>query len=145
MAEHPNAARAREMLDAMNKGDMMALDAYIDDDVVWHEIGRAEPRRGKAALAAAARAGDYQISGKLHDVLGNDDHTVALVEATATRGGQDVHLPDGRDLPHEGRQGHRAMGLLRRHRGDHQVLRLTGAVEADGGRAGPRVVRDDPA
>jgi len=103
MAEHPNATRAREMLDALNRGDMAALDAYIDDDVVWHEIGRAEPRRGKAALAASA-PGDYQISGKLHDVLGNDDHTVSLVEATATRGGKTFtyrtaeicHMKDGK-------------------------------------------------
>lgn len=103
MAEHPNATRAREMLDALNRGDMMALDAYIADDVVWHEIGRSEPRRGKAALAAAG-TGDYQISGKLHDVLGNDDHTVALVEATATRDGKTFtyrtaeicHVKDGK-------------------------------------------------
>ena len=105
MAEHPNATRAREMIEAMNKGDMMALDSYIDDDVVWHEIGRAEPRRGKAALAAAGlSAGDYKIQGKLHDVVGNDDHTVALVEATATRDGKTFtyrtaeicHVKDGK-------------------------------------------------
>ncbi|MEA2537134.1 MAG: hypothetical protein QOF11_1368, partial [Chloroflexota bacterium] len=28
------------------------------------------------------------IQGKLHDVVANDDHTVALAEATATRGDQ---------------------------------------------------------
>ena len=88
MAEHPNVARARELIEAFNRGDMTALDRFIDDDVIWHEIGRSEPRRGKAALAAAAPGGDYQITGKLHDVVGNDDHTVALVEATATRGGK---------------------------------------------------------
>jgi len=104
MAEHPNAARAREMIEAMNRGDMQALDGYIADDVVWHEIGRAEPRRGKAALAASGLGGDYQIQGKLHDVVGNDDHTVALVEATATRGGKTFtyrtaeicHVKDGK-------------------------------------------------
>ena len=106
MADHPNAARAREMLEAMNVGDMMALDAYIDDNVVWHEIGRAEPRRGKAALAAAGTdaASDYQITTKLHDVVANDDHTIALVEATATRAGKTFtyrtaeicHVKDGK-------------------------------------------------
>ena len=106
MAEHPNVARAREMLDVLNRGDMMALDSYIDDDVVWHEIGRAEPRRGKAALAAAGAdsASDYQITTKLHDVVGNDDHTIALVEATATRAGKTFtyrtaeicHMKDGK-------------------------------------------------
>lgn len=105
MAEHPNATRAREMVEAFNRGDMSVLDAYIDDDVVWHEVGRAEPRRGKAALAAAGPGTvDYEITAKLHDVLGNDDHTVALVEATATRGGKTFtyrtaeicHVKDGK-------------------------------------------------
>ena len=52
MPEHPNVALARDMLDAMNRGDMEAIAGFIADDVVWHEIGSAEPRRGKAALWA---------------------------------------------------------------------------------------------
>lgn len=87
MTEHPNAAMARDMADAMNRGDMSAMDRYIDDNVVWHEIGRKEPRRGKAELRAAGPGGaaDYEITGSVHDVLASDDHTVALVEARATR------------------------------------------------------------
>ncbi len=123
MAEHPNATLARELTDALNRGDMAALDRLIADDVVWHEIGRSEPRRGKAALAATAAA-DYSITGTLHDVVANDEHTIALVEASATRGGKILHLPDGGDLPRPQRQGRRAMGVLRRHGGDHGVLRL---------------------
>ncbi len=89
MAEHPNATLARELTDALNRGDMAALDRLIADDVVWHEIGRSEPRRGKAALAATAAA-DYSITGTLHDVVANDEHTIALVEASATRGGKSL-------------------------------------------------------
>jgi ketosteroid isomerase-like protein len=90
MPDHPNAALARKIDEAFKRGDMQALDGYLADDVVWHEIGRAEPRRGKAALreAAGAAAGDYQITAELHDVVANDDHTIGLVEATATRGGK---------------------------------------------------------
>ena len=90
MAEHPNATLAREMLDAMNRGDTQALDGFIADDIVWHEIGRTEPRRGKAALQAAMAGGvvDYTITATLHDVVASDAHTIALVEATATRGGR---------------------------------------------------------
>ena len=103
MAEHPNATLAREMTDAFDRGDMAALDRFIADDVVWHEIGRAEPRRGKAALAGMAAA-DYTITGELHDVLGSDAHAIALVEATATRGGRSLtyrtaeiyHVRDGK-------------------------------------------------
>ena len=75
--------------------------------MVWHEIGRAEPRRGKAALRAAGPDGgaaDYHVTGTLHDVLANDDHTIALVDATATRDGKTLsyrtaeiyHVRDGK-------------------------------------------------
>ncbi|MBF6606107.1 MAG: nuclear transport factor 2 family protein [Chloroflexi bacterium] len=90
MTEHANAELARTMTEALGRGDMRALDGLIADDVVWHEIGRSEPLRGKAALRAQGPGGaaDYTITGKLHDVIANDDHTIALVEATATRGGR---------------------------------------------------------
>ena len=107
MPEHPNVTMARQMTDALSRGDMEALEGFIADDVIWHEIGRSEPRRGKAALRAGALSGagaDYEITGKLHDVVANDDHTIALVEATATRGGKTLayrtaeifHVRDGK-------------------------------------------------
>jgi uncharacterized protein len=106
MQEHPNAARVREWIDSLNRGDMQAMADFVTDDVEWHEIGRPEPLRGKAALQAAMTGGaaDYKITAKLHDVVANDDHTIALVEATATRGAKTlnyrtaeiVHLRDGR-------------------------------------------------
>lgn len=91
MSEHPNAVLARQAADALNRGDMQALDAFIADDVIWHEIGRSEPRRGKEALRAASPGGgavDFDITVKVHDIVASDDHTIALVEATATRGGK---------------------------------------------------------
>ena len=107
MAEHPNAVLARQMTDALSRGDMQALEGFLADDVIWHEIGRSEPRRGKAALRAAGPGGgaaDYEITGTLHDVVANDDHTIALVDATATRGGKTLtyrvaeiyHIRDGK-------------------------------------------------
>ena len=53
-------------------------------------LAASEPRRGKAALQAATAEGaaDYRITATLHDVVANDEHTIALVEATATRGGR---------------------------------------------------------
>ena len=56
MAEHPNAVLARQMTDALSRGDMQALEGFLADDVIWHEIGHSEPRRGKAALRASAAA-----------------------------------------------------------------------------------------
>ena len=106
MADHPNVSLVREMFDAMNGGDMPAASDALADDVEWHEIGRSEARHGKAELRAAmtgGAAGDT-ITGTLHDVLASDDHVVALVNATATRGGRRFsyrtaeifHVRDGR-------------------------------------------------
>jgi ketosteroid isomerase-like protein len=105
MPEHANAVIARNMLDAFNRGDMQVIEGFLADDVVWHEIGRAEPRRGKAALREEAPgAVDYEITATIHDVVANDDHTIALVDATATRGGKTLryrtaeifHFRDGK-------------------------------------------------
>ncbi len=103
--EHPNAALVRAGLDAFNAGDMQAMTDLLDENVVWHEIGNPEPVRGTAALAARMPSqSDAQITGKLHDVIANDDHTVALISATATRNGRTLdydvvetyHVRDGK-------------------------------------------------
>ena len=113
MAEHPNVALVRRAMQAMNEQDlskaeqeMAVVDAFMADDIVWHEIGRAEPRRGKGELRAAmmdgARGGT--IAYEVHDVIANDDHAIALGTATATRGGKTLeyrtaeifHIRDGR-------------------------------------------------
>ena len=104
MAEHPNVTVAREMGEAMSRGDLEAAASYLADDVIWHEIGRAEPRRGKAELAGSMGEVDYEITGQLHDIVGNDEHVVALIDATGTRGGRTLdyrvaeiyHVRDGK-------------------------------------------------
>ena len=113
MAEHPNVALVRRAMEAMTETDMskaqqeMAIvDAFMADDIVWHEIGRAEPRRGKDELRAAMMdgAGGYSIEYEIHDVIANDDHAIALGSATATRGDQTLtyrtaeifHIRDGK-------------------------------------------------
>jgi ketosteroid isomerase-like protein len=91
MSAQENLRVAREVQDAFEQMDMARLDALTADDVVWHEIGRPEPRRGKDELRAGAPGGqdvDYEITATLHDLLASDDHAIALVEATATRGGK---------------------------------------------------------
>jgi uncharacterized protein len=109
VSDHPNAALVRKMLDTMNSGDMQAASDMLTDDVEWHEIGRKDPIMGKAALAerfgvGAGSAPSYEITGETHDIIGGDDHTVALLSAHATRGEEKLdyrvaeiyHLRDGR-------------------------------------------------
>jgi len=115
MAEHPNVALVRRAMQAMNETDMsnadeeMAIvDAFLADDIIWHEIGRAEPRRGKDELRAAMTedwgGSDVTIRYAVHDVVANDDHTIALGTATATRNGKTLeyrtaeiyHIRDGK-------------------------------------------------
>jgi ketosteroid isomerase-like protein len=105
MAEHPNATVVREMNEAMANGDMEGAASRVADDVVWHEIGRAEPRRGKGELAASMSEFEgYEIGWEPHDTLASDDHVIQLGTATATNGDRKLvyrtaeiyHVRDGR-------------------------------------------------
>ena len=87
MSEHPNATVVREMNEAMASGDMEGAARRVADNVVWHEIGSAEPVRGKAALAESMGGfSGYDIKWDVHDVVASDDHVIALGTATATHG-----------------------------------------------------------
>jgi ketosteroid isomerase-like protein len=87
MPEHPNATVVREMNEAMVSGDMEGAARRVSDDVVWHQIGSAEPVRGKAALEASMGGfAGYDITWDTHDVLASDDHVIALGTAVAKKG-----------------------------------------------------------
>jgi ketosteroid isomerase-like protein len=107
--EHPNAALARKIGESFNSGDTAALADFLADDIEWHEIGRADPIMGKEALAARFGMGSgtpppYEITGELHDVIANDDHTISLATAHATKDGRTFdyrvaeiyHIKDGK-------------------------------------------------
>lgn len=90
MNDHPNAALVRKMSASFNSGDLQQMTEMIADDIEWHEIGRKEPIIGKEALAARFGMGSgtpppYEITGETHDVIANDDHTVVLANAHATK------------------------------------------------------------
>jgi ketosteroid isomerase-like protein len=106
MDEHPNARILRDMADRMQAGDMEAALDVLADDVEWHEIGRAEPTRGKQALAQryAESVGDFVIQADLHDVLATDEHAIQLMNVRARRGDKTLeyrtaeiyHMSDGK-------------------------------------------------
>jgi len=95
MAEHPNAVIARRLVEALDSGEVAVVaavsEALMADDVVWHEIGRAEPKRGKAELRAGMGSVDYTITARPHAILADDDHAIVLADATATRRGRTLH------------------------------------------------------
>lgn len=105
MADHPNAALFRSVMDESSSPEQM-LDA-LDENVEWHEIGSPEPLRGKEAVTkrwTSSDLGSLQFKTKLHDVVANDEHVIALMENTVTRGGQSftyrtaeiAHVRDGK-------------------------------------------------
>jgi ketosteroid isomerase-like protein len=107
MADHPNAAIVRAIADETERtGDMSKAFDNVDDDIVWHEIGRDEPIRGKEALMErmTGMPEGATISTETHDVVANDDHTIQLVTATATIGDRKLvyrtaeiyHMRDGK-------------------------------------------------
>ena len=109
MSDHPNAALVRKMTESFNTGNIQDMVDMLADDIEWHEIGRADPIIGKEALAARFGMGSstpppYEITGESHDVIANDDHTIVLAKAHATKDGRTFdykvaeiyHMKDGK-------------------------------------------------
>jgi hypothetical protein len=107
MSDHPNAAIIRAVAAKMDlTGDLTSEMDLLADDVVWHEIGSAEPLRGKQALIDrwSNMPEGASLKTETHDVLANDDHCIQLVTATASMGDQSLtyrtaeiyHMKDGK-------------------------------------------------
>jgi uncharacterized protein len=79
--EHPNATAYRRTAYAFRDGDFAALQPLFDADVVWHIPGnnvRAGEVRGLDAVVALLTGLPSGFTISEHDVLGNDEHVVAL-------------------------------------------------------------------
>ncbi len=85
MDEHPNATMFRRAIDAMGSGDLDGFMAAFTDDAVWHAPGMSPfSGRFEGKEAIVERFGRLREAGartrmELHDVLGNDEHVVALL------------------------------------------------------------------
>ncbi len=86
MSDHPNVEATRSAIEALMKGDMVGMAAGIADDAVWHVPGNhawSGDYRGKAEVVGRfqrmAEAGITTRVEELHDVVGNDEHVVAMV------------------------------------------------------------------
>jgi ketosteroid isomerase-like protein len=104
---HSNAHVADEFARALEENNYQAAMDLLADDVEWHEIGGAEPIRGKQALVERFQGSmdDYQIQARAHATTADDsEHVVQLMEVTATRGGRSFdyrtaeiyHVRDGK-------------------------------------------------
>ncbi len=99
MAEHANVTRHREGHAAFGRGDMAALAELLAEDTVWHWSGRnpiAGDHEGREAVFAALGQSAELTGGTLaladHDFLGNDEHTIALGQMTASREGKTLDV-----------------------------------------------------
>jgi ketosteroid isomerase-like protein len=62
MNKHPNAAIVRSAYEAMEKGDMTAFAALLDDGIIWHEStpGFAGATRRWHCLVGSSRSQAYR-------------------------------------------------------------------------------------
>ena len=111
MAEHPNVTRLKDGYAAFAKGDFAVLDDLFAEDVLWHTGGRGQlagDYRGRDAVYGLVSKlmelteGSFRLD--LHAVFADDEHGVALLLTTASRGGRSItvnevhifHLRDGK-------------------------------------------------
>jgi len=92
MATHPNAEVFQQVYEAFTTGNMDRLAQLIAPDVVWLVPGTnlisGEYTSREAIFSCFGKMfemteGSYRP--QLHDILADDDHTVALLHATGRR------------------------------------------------------------
>ena len=90
MADHPNVEAARASLEALMKGDVETMAAGIAEDATWHVPGSNQwsgDFSGREAIVGRfgrmAERGYGITLDQIHDVVGGDDHVIALVRITA--------------------------------------------------------------
>ena len=91
MTDHPNVEAARTSLEGLMKGDVETMAAGIADNAVWHVPGSnrfAGDFVGKPAiLARLGQMAEAEVQftvDEIHDIVGGDDHVVALVRLSVT-------------------------------------------------------------
>jgi ketosteroid isomerase-like protein len=92
-----NIKLIRRGFDAFATGDMETMMELLSPDIVWHSPGdnvlSGDYHGIEEVLGLFARVGQEtqgQVTNDVHAILADDDHGVALVNSTATRGGKTV-------------------------------------------------------
>ncbi len=103
MGEHPNVAAYRAAASAFSEGDAEAFGSMLAEDVDWHTIG-GETISGREAVSGSMSGLEgVEFEVDVHDVVGNDEHLVALMEVRVKAGDQKLdyrtaeimHVSDG--------------------------------------------------
>jgi ketosteroid isomerase-like protein len=128
VTDHPHLDVFRRTYAAFTTGDTDALAEVFAEEVVWHTPGRnplSGDHQGRdATFASFAR--EFELSGgtyavEVHDVVANDDHTVALLRSAAQRDGKSLEMNYVLVL-HQRREDHRGLGALDRSSSARRVL-----------------------
>ncbi|MDP9340877.1 MAG: nuclear transport factor 2 family protein [Actinomycetota bacterium] len=92
---HPNEELVRKGYAAFLGGDLAALNDLFADDIVWHAPGNNQLSGdfhgkdevfGQFAKVFELTGGTFTL--EIHDVIGNDEHTVVLARATGEKDGK---------------------------------------------------------
>jgi uncharacterized protein len=133
MAEHPNVARIRDGYAAFAKGDFAVLNDLFAEDLLWHDAGRSQlagEYRGRDAVfglfGKLMEVTEGSFRADLHAVLAGDEHAVALVVITASRGGRSVEVNEAHVFHMRGGKVGGILECLHRHVRLRRVPRLTG-------------------
>jgi len=92
-AEHPNAARMRQVAESVARGDVAAALAHFPEDVVWYSPVAARGERvfrGREGLerffGQLFERSNGTMRPEVDDVLASDEHVVIFLRITAERG-----------------------------------------------------------
>lgn len=108
---HPNEEIVRKGISAFQSRDLETLKGVFADDIVWHIPGKSpvsgdykgrEEVLGFLGKLGEMTGGTFKI--EIHDVLGSDEHVVALMRQTGEREGKRLdgqfanvfHIRDGK-------------------------------------------------
>jgi uncharacterized protein len=101
MAEHSNVARIRDGYAAFAKGDFTVLNDLFAEDLLWHNPGRnqlAGDYRGREAVyglfGRLMELSEGSFGLDIQSIFADDERGVALVVASASRGGRSLSTTD---------------------------------------------------
>jgi ketosteroid isomerase-like protein len=89
MQEHPNVTLVKQGFEAFDRRDTDWIMQHFADDIVWHIGGTSKLAGSYKGMQEISEVfarqdkvlGDAQID--LHDVVGNDEHVIAIGSGTA--------------------------------------------------------------